>query len=93
MFKFLRRFFKSAKEAVLPPTDKHGNPKPADDKAAGLMWVLSTDREWMEVCDFCHGNCGQCGITGRVGNVPASLQAIVDNGNWASGNHAGLPRG
>ncbi len=63
-------------------------------KQAGLTWALVTyedgSKEWGEVCDFCHGNCGQCGITGRVGNIAADLGAIVKNGNWDSGNHAGL---
>ena len=61
----------------------------------GTTWALITyangRKEWREVCDFCHGNCGQCGLTGRIGNIPASMQAMIDNGNWASGLHAGLP--
>lgn len=64
--------------------------RPKDDKLKGLMWVWSDEEGWYEVCDFCHGNCGQCGITGRVGNRPYSLDAIVKNGHWDKGTHAGL---
>lgn len=31
------------------------------------------------VCDFCGGNCGQCGMTGIIGNVPASMQTMVNS--------------
>lgn len=64
--------------------------KPDDDTLAGLKWVW-LNGAWHEVCDFCNGNCGQCGITGRVGNVGFSLEAIVKNGGWDKGVHAGLP--
>lgn len=31
------------------------------------------------VCDFCGGNCGQCGLTHIVGNVPFDFQRMVVN--------------
>lgn len=46
-------------------------------RQAGLIWGRSGD-QWIEVCDTCGGNCGQCGITDRVGNVPASFEAIIE---------------
>jgi hypothetical protein len=44
----------------------------------GLCW-RKIDGEFYEVCEFCGGNCGQCGLTARIGNIPASMQAMVDN--------------
>lgn len=48
-------------------------------KHLGLMWAYSTDGHWIEVCDFCGGNCGQCGLTSRIGNVPFNFNRIVDH--------------
>lgn len=31
------------------------------------------------VCATCGGNCGQCGNTGVLGNVPADMQALVNS--------------
>lgn len=45
-------------------------------RKAGLMWA-KVGGEWREVCNFCGGNCGQCGITGRIGNVPFSLERMI----------------
>ena len=87
--------FKSIWQFFFPLRDKENkkHPEVTDEmRHNGFIWALF-EGEWREVCEFCHGNCGQCGITGRVGNIPASMQAIIDNGNWASGKHAGLPRG
>lgn len=44
---------------------------------AGLEW-REVNGDWREVCDYCKGNCGQCGITQRVGNVHTTLDAIVE---------------
>ena len=51
---------------------------------ASLVWALFSDEKgerfvWREICAFCGGNCGQCGITGRVGNVPFSMQRMIEN--------------
>lgn len=53
-------------------------PKPADEPLSGVKYVWLSG-EWRPVCDFCGGNCGQCGITSRVGNVPASMSEMVKN--------------
>jgi hypothetical protein len=42
-------------------------------KHAGLM----RRSDGLYVCDTCGGNCGQCGYTGLVANVPASMGAIA----------------
>jgi hypothetical protein len=34
---------------------------------------------WYIVCTFCGGNCGQCGLTGYVDQVPASMEQMIDN--------------
>lgn len=36
-------------------------------------------KDGVVVCRFCGGNCGQCGHTGTLGNVPASMQVMVNN--------------
>ena len=43
----------------------------------GLVWK-QVDDEFIQVCYTCGGNCGQCGITGRIGNVPPSLDRIIE---------------
>lgn len=62
----------------------------------GLIWRLveysDGSRQWRKVCDFCGGNCGQCGLTDTIGNIPFSLDRMVKKGNWDSGKHFGLPR-
>lgn len=57
---------------------EHAVNKPVDDKLGGFMWVWRNNK-WVETCDTCHGNCGQCGNMRRLGNQPASFQAIVRN--------------
>ncbi len=46
-----------------------------------VVWALATyqdgSKSWIWVCDFCGGNCGQCGMTSIVGNVGFSMQRIV----------------
>jgi hypothetical protein len=50
-------------------------------KARGTVWAWfgGSNPTWRPVCDFCGGNCGQCGLTGDVGNVPFNFQRIVNN--------------
>lgn len=44
-----------------------------------------THRRWLYVCDFCGGNCGQCGDTGKYNRlnddivVPASMDTMWKN--------------
>lgn len=42
----------------------------------GYMW-RKIGGEWRQVCDTCGGNCGQCGDTGKLGNVPADMDFII----------------
>lgn len=53
-----------------------------------VVWALAIMQDgskcWIWVCDFCGGNCGQCGMTSIVGNVGFSMQTMVDNLNKGS---------
>lgn len=60
-------------------------------KNRGTTWRKLEDA-WVEVCDFCGGNCGQCGLTGRLGNIPASFERIVNNSGMTTGKAVGFPR-
>lgn len=45
----------------------------------GLEWKLH-EGQWRPVCGTCKGNCGQCGLTGIIGNdVQASMEALAKN--------------
>ena len=45
----------------------------------GYRWIWH-DGRWHEVCDFCGGNCGQCGNTSRLGcGIPASMEVMARN--------------
>jgi hypothetical protein len=49
-------------------------------KDKGLTWAKVKDKnDFVMVCDFCGGNCGQCGMTSIIGNVPFDMQFMVDN--------------
>lgn len=55
--------------------DRVFNPKPKVTQQMflrGTTWRKGKTREggetWIEVCDFCGANCGQCGLTERLGN-------------------------
>jgi hypothetical protein len=53
-------------------------PEVTDDmRRSGITWAKTSTGDFIEVCDFCGGNCGQCGITGRVGNIPFNFERIV----------------
>lgn len=74
----------TSSESPMPPISE-------DMKRRGLTWKACLNSElplrgsitprivWREVCDFCGGNCGQCGLTGRIDNVPFDFQRIIDN--------------
>lgn len=62
---------------------------PHDHVTVGLKWIWRVDK-WIEVCDTCGGNCGQCGITGRVGNPGFSLDEVIKTGGWDKNPPAGL---
>lgn len=47
-------------------------------KAKGVDWAIIGGR-WYMVCKDCGGNCGQCGLTGYVDNVPAEMQNLINN--------------
>jgi hypothetical protein len=46
-------------------------------KAHGLVWARIPGK-FIPVCDFCGGNCGQCGITSIVGNVGFSMKRMAE---------------
>jgi hypothetical protein len=46
-------------------------------KQRGTVWGRTVDGGWREVCDTCGGNCGQCGMTERLGNMPVDLMRLV----------------
>jgi len=48
-------------------------------KAKGLIWIQDHTGEWYKACAFCGGNCGQCGVTGEVGNHPADMSIMARN--------------
>lgn len=47
--------------------------------AKDLTWVPTTEGRWVMVCKVCMGNCGQCGNTSIVGNVPFNMDAIASH--------------
>lgn len=48
-------------------------------KSRDLVWARANDGTFHPVCNFCGGNCGQCGVTWIVGNVPASMDRMISN--------------
>lgn len=48
-------------------------------KQSGLIWTKNVEGKWIMVCDFCGGNCGQCGLTSIVGNVGFSMERMWNN--------------
>lgn len=52
-------------------------PKPAIISERGNQHVWR-DGQWVEVCGFCGGNCGQCGTSVGRG-VPASMDNMIKN--------------
>lgn len=40
-----------------------------------LIWL---NDKWIEVCDFCGGNCGQCGWSVGSG-IPASMNTMIES--------------
>jgi hypothetical protein len=57
----------------------------------GTVWGRTVDGGWREVCDTCGGNCGQCGMTERLGNMPVDLGRLVRK-TGMNRPVAGLPR-
>lgn len=59
-----------------------GDPLDRNDRApdivppSGYMW-RRLGEVWRMVCDTCGGNCGQCGITGKIGNAPVDLEHMI----------------
>jgi hypothetical protein len=48
-------------------------------KDCGLVWRRFENGSLHAVCDFCGGNCGQCGLTARIGNVPFDFDRMIHN--------------
>lgn len=57
------------------PLDRNDRP-PQLQPPQGYMWRRIND-VWRMVCDTCGGNCGQCGITGRIGNVQLDMDHLI----------------
>jgi len=47
-------------------------------KDKGVDWK-SYAGKWYMVCDYCGGNCGQCGLTGYVDAIPADMQLMIND--------------
>lgn len=47
-------------------------PKPTQ-QGTKFKWL---NKQWIEVCDTCGGNCGQCGWSIGIG-VPASMDVLI----------------
>jgi hypothetical protein len=67
-------------------------PRTFEMKQRGTTWARTVDGGWREVCDTCGGNCGQCGMTERLGNPGFSFDRILDKTGMRNGVPAGLPR-
>jgi hypothetical protein len=77
-------------------------PRTHEMKMRGTVWALMRtgypdddgvpDVQWREVCDTCGGNCGQCGMTERLGNPGFSLDRIIEK-TGMNKPVAGLPTG
>jgi hypothetical protein len=59
-------------------------------KMRGTSWARTVGGGWREVCDTCGGNCGQCGMTERLGNPGFSLDRIIAK-TGMNNPPAGLP--
>lgn len=49
-----------------------------DMKRRHFTWAQTLDGEFIMVCDFCGGNCGQCGNTDTLGNIPFSMDRMIE---------------
>lgn len=72
---------------VLRPVDgwQYGYALPMSDPAAGdVAWKTFKDTDgifYVAVCDFCNGNCGQCGTS--IGqDIPFDFDVMAKNGKW-----------
>ncbi len=63
--KIMERLF-GKKRPVVAPEPRLGN---------RMRWI---DDQWVEVCDFCGGNCGQCGTSVGAG-IPFSMDTLIQN--------------
>lgn len=81
----------SEKGLTLDTTCRIAPPVTHEMAMRGTGWTRR-DGVWCEYCTTCGGNCGQCGMTERLGNPGFDLDHIVK----ATGMNqpvAGLPRG
>lgn len=75
------RLDESEARALTELSIQHGHIEP--EKAEKLVrhlqagQVMLTREGW--VCEFCGGNCGQCGMTDFVGNAPFSFDRIASH--------------
>jgi hypothetical protein len=82
---------------ILRPRDgiQYG-PLPARDGAHGdqIAWIKGTDSDgelYIAVCDFCGGNCGQCGTSIGQG-IPFDFDRIIYKSGMWKGPPAGFPK-
>ena len=53
---------------------------PDIDPGTGFKWSYNIfDNGWRIVCDTCGGNCGQCGLTDKLGNIQTDLGTLIQN--------------
>lgn len=61
--------------------DKLFNPAPPVTQEmvlSGVTWRKDADQKWIECCSTCGSNCGQCGMTARLGNFNTSSGEMMD---------------
>lgn len=75
------------KAYIIRPRDgiQYGYALPTSDPAAGdIAWTRHETLEgtiYVAVCDFCGGNCGQCGTSVGQG-IPFDFDLMAKNGKW-----------
>lgn len=80
-YDFIFKYFSVLKKKYIRnPFIKHPIPPELTDRMirAKFSWKLLPDGTWIEACDFCGGNCGQCGTSlgMDVRNQPSMDQMI-----------------
>ena len=66
---------RGCEKTIGDPLDRNDS-RPSFRAADGFVW-RKVEKVWRQVCDTCGGNCGQCGITGRIGNIAPSMDYLI----------------
>lgn len=77
LFKTIRKWF-TRPVATPTPVDPKGVRVVRHDKLRGILTFVYNDETEITVCDFCLGNCGQCGTSVGMGIAP-QMGAMVMN--------------